>query len=78
MQQLGAGDRAATQLESPLAMQAFCALILDTVAAAIVLIAKSGHIVYCNNEVNRLFGYKAGELLGQPLEKLCLQPFARR
>lgn len=70
MQQLGAGDRAATQLESPLAMQAFCALILDTVAAAIVLIAKSGHIVYCNNEVNRLFGYKAGELLGQPLEKI--------
>lgn len=70
MQPVSAGDGGAFASSSGLAVQALGTLILDSVPAAILVIANSGQIVYCNSEVNHMFAYQTGELLGQPIEKI--------
>ncbi len=45
-------------------------LILDTVPEGILVVAASGRIVRTNPECERMFRYRAGELLGQPVETL--------
>lgn len=49
--------------------------ILDTVPSAIITIADEGKIVDCNRAAERIFGYRAGELVGENVQKILPPPF---
>jgi PAS domain S-box-containing protein len=45
-------------------------LILESMPDAIVIIDRDGQIVHANRQVETLFGYTPGEVMGQPVETL--------
>src|SRR6185369_3706840 len=49
---------------------------LDISPQAIVTVDAAGKVVWANNQVTKLFGYDAAELVGQPVETLV--PEAKR
>jgi PAS domain S-box-containing protein len=49
--------------------------LLESVPDGIVIVNPSGHVVYVNANAHRLFGYRAGELLGRTVESLLPQRF---
>jgi PAS domain S-box-containing protein len=53
-------------------------LILESMPDAIVIIDRDGHIVHANTQVETLFGYLPGEVMGQPVETLVPQRFQTR
>ena len=48
---------------------------LESMPDAIVMVGRDGRIVLANGQAQRLFGYTAGELRGQPIEKLLPERF---
>ena len=50
-------------------------LILESMPDAIVIIDRDGQIVHANTQVETLFGYSPGEVMGQPVETLVPQRF---
>jgi PAS domain S-box-containing protein len=50
-------------------------LILESMPDAIVIIDRDGHIVHANTQVETLFGYTPGEVMGRPVETLIPQRF---
>ncbi|MGE5463170.1 MAG: PAS domain S-box protein, partial [Syntrophothermus sp.] len=48
-------------------------LILESMPDAIVIIDRDGQIVHANTQVETLFGYAPGEVMGQPVETLVPQ-----
>ncbi len=48
-------------------------LILESMPDAIVIIDRDGQIVHANTQVETLFGYSPGEVMGQPVETLVPQ-----
>ena len=54
------------QLSAEIPFQA----LLDAAPDAIVIVDTDGHIVVVNSQVERLFGYQRGELIGRPVELL--------
>jgi PAS domain S-box-containing protein len=48
-------------------------LILESMPDAIVIIDRDGQIVHANQQVETLFGYAPGEIMGQPVETLVPQ-----
>ncbi|MDE2304134.1 MAG: PAS domain S-box protein [Gammaproteobacteria bacterium] len=49
--------------------------LLDAAPDAIVAADESGAIVYANRQIERLFGYRREEILGQPIEMLLPQRY---
>jgi PAS domain S-box-containing protein len=56
--------------ESLLESEATSRLILESMPDGIVIINKEGQVVYCNAQVETLFGYKPAEVLGQSVTQL--------
>jgi PAS domain S-box-containing protein len=52
-------------------------LVVDAAPIAIVVADQSGRITLVNLQAERLFGYRRGEMLGQPLEMLVPDRFRR-
>jgi PAS domain S-box-containing protein len=50
-------------------------LIIESFPTAVVIVDSSGNIVLLNSRTIETFGYKRGELLGQPIEMLVPQCF---
>ncbi len=44
--------------------------VVDNAGDAVVIVAADGRLASCNRSAERLFGYAAGELVGQPLARL--------
>lgn len=51
--------------------------LLELLPDAAVLVDRRGRIAYLNTEADAMFGYAAGELLGQPVETLIPEQFGR-
>ena len=69
--QIGARDREIRQVNAALAAsEADASLIVDSVPEVILVVDANGCIVRANAQVETLFGYQPGELLGQPVEML--------
>ena len=47
--------------------------VLDSVPGGLIMVARDGTIALVNREIERLFGYSRGELLGQSIERLVPQ-----
>lgn len=52
--------------------------VLDSAPDALIIIDSAGGIVYANKQVETLFGYDAGELIGQKVEILLPERFRAR
>lgn len=52
--------------------------IVECAADGIVTLDQGQHILSCNPAAERMFGYSAGEVLGQPLELLIPEPRSTR
>jgi PAS domain S-box-containing protein len=50
-------------------------LILESMPDAIVIIDRDGQIVHANTQVETLFGYPPGDVMGRPVETLLPQRF---
>lgn len=50
--------------------------ILENAAEAIIAVAETQEIILFNHGAEKIFGYQAGEILGQPLGRLLPQRFA--
>lgn len=50
-------------------------LIVEAIPSAIVVVNQTGRIVLVNSQTETLFGYRASELLGQPVELLVPERF---
>jgi PAS domain S-box-containing protein len=48
--------------------------ILDSALDAVLTIDRTGRVVYLNPAAEEMFGYSAGELLGEPLADHCIPP----
>ncbi|MGE9745615.1 sensor histidine kinase [Bdellovibrio bacteriovorus] len=44
--------------------------IIESLPTGIVMVNKSGFVVLCNGEMEKMFGYSPGELKGSPIERL--------
>ena len=44
--------------------------ILDALPDAVLVLSEDGRVLYANREAEALFGYAAGELVDQPVQKL--------
>ena len=51
--------------------------LLEAAPDAIVVVNQSGTIVLVNAQAERLFGYRRGEMIGQPAEILSSRTFPR-
>src|SRR5256885_10549718 len=50
------------------------ARVLDAVPESIVLVAADRKVAYANRKLERLCGYRRGELAGAAIEELILEP----
>src|SRR5215216_4592011 len=50
------------------------AKVLDAVPEAIVVIGRDGHVDFANRKLERLCGYRRGELVGLAVDRLILEP----
>lgn len=62
---------------SSLAPDAVLAMVLDRITDGVILTDRTGLIVYASAPLLDMFGYEAGELLGQPTE-ILLPEYVRR
>jgi PAS domain S-box-containing protein len=52
--------------------------ILDAIPDGVLTVNRAGQLVFLNAQLSELFGYKPGELLGQPVEILVPERFRAR
>lgn len=44
--------------------------VIESAPNGLLMVNSAGRIVLCNSEMERMFGYSTGELIGQPMETL--------
>ena len=58
-------------------LDALAVEVLDAAPDGIVVTDESGSIIFANSQIERLFGYSPGEIVGQPVESLVPQALRR-